>query len=91
MTDMDQLLARIGDLPLDSRLSGIEQAVLAGLAEARRPVLSGPAFGLIAGCALLVGMAATVGTGGSRPGADFYPLGVSGALAPSSLLGDGHE
>jgi hypothetical protein len=33
MTDIDHLLAQIGDLPLDPRLSGIDGAVFAGLAK----------------------------------------------------------
>jgi hypothetical protein len=89
MTDIDRLLAQIGELPLDPRLSGIDGAVFAGLAEAAQPAIPRAAFGAIAGFAMVAGALAT--TFSSAPGrhADLYPLGMPGALAPSTLLGDG--
>jgi len=89
MTDIDHLLAQISDLPLDPRLAGIDNAVFAGLAEATRPAISSPAFGAIAGFAVLAGVLATTFPNASGRHADLYPLGKPGALAPSTLLGDG--
>ena len=89
MTDIDHLLAQIGSLPLDPRLSAIDDAVFAGLAEANRPVLSRAAFGAIAGLALGVGILATASPSAHSHHAEVYPLGMPGALAPSTLLGDG--
>jgi len=89
MTDIDQLLARIGALPLDPRLSGIDGAVFAGLAEATRPAVSRAAFGAIAGFAMAAGIvAATYPHAPSRP-ADLYLIGIPGALVPSTLLEGG--
>jgi len=89
MTDIDQLLARIGRLPLDPRLGGIDAAVFAGLADATRPVAPRAALAAIAGFATGIGVLATVSE--SPPGrhVELYQLGMPGALAPSTLLADG--
>ena len=89
MTDIDHLLAQIGDLPLDPRLASIDSAVFAGLAEATRPAIPSSAFGAIAGFAVLAGVLATTFPNSPRGNADLFPLGKPGALAPSTLLGDG--
>ncbi|HZU63986.1 MAG TPA: hypothetical protein VFF98_09910 [Novosphingobium sp.] len=87
MTDLDRLLARLGQLPPDARLAGIDEAVFAGLAAARDPVLPRGALGAVAGLALLLG--ALAGGLPAAPAGGALPLGVPGELAPSSLLGDG--
>lgn len=89
MTDIDHLLAQIGDLPLDPRLAGIDKAVFAGLADATRPIIPSAALGAIAGFAILAGVLAASFPNPPRGQADLYPLGQPGALAPSTLLGDG--
>lgn len=88
MTDLDQLLTQIGELPPDPRLARIDAAVFAGLAEAMHPVVPRAAFGAIAGLALSVGVLATAMPGRPSHHADLYPLGAPGPLAPSTLLGD---
>jgi len=86
MTDIDQLLAQIGDLPLDPRLSGIDAAVFAGLAEAVRPAVPRAAFGAIAAFAMVAGLLASsvAPAPGQQAGRD--PLGIPDALTPSTLL-----
>ena len=86
MTDIDHLLVQIGELPLDPRLSGIDGAVFAGLAEATRPAVPRAAFGAIAGFALVAGIMASALPGAPGHHADLTPLGIPGALAPSTLL-----
>ena len=89
MTDIDHLLAQIGALPLDPRLSEIDGAVFAGLTEATRPAIPRAAFGAIAGCAMVAGVLVSTLPNGSSHHTNLYPLGMPGALAPSTLLGDG--
>ena len=89
MTDIDHLLAQIGELPLDPRLSGIDQAVFAGLAEAMQPAIPRAAFGAIAGFAMFAGVVASTLPNATNHHANLYPLGLPGALAPSTLLADG--
>jgi len=85
MTNIDLLLARLGDMPLDPRLAQIDDAVFAGLDAARQPVLSRAALGSVAGLAMMVGVLANVLP--ARPAPDA-PFGMPSQLAPSSLLGD---
>ena len=89
MTDIDTLLAQIGALPLDPRLLGIDSAVFSGFAEASRPAVPRAAFGAIAGFAMVAGLLASVLPDASRHPANLSPLGVPGALMPSTLLEDG--
>ena len=89
MTDIDQLLAQIGSLPLDPRLSGIDGAVFTGLTEATRPAVPRAAFGVIAGLAMVAGVVASTFPNAPGHRADLYPFGMTAALAPSTLLEDG--
>jgi len=89
MTDVDQLLAQIGELPLDPRLAGIDGAVFAGLAEAAKPAVPRAAFGAITGFAMVAGILASSFPDTPSARADLYPLGTPVALAPSTLLGEG--
>ena len=84
MTDIDDLLARLGTAAPDPRLEGIEAAVLIGVEQARQPALSVPVLAGIAAVALVSG--AWIG-GGTPPRPDPDPLGQGLALAPSTLLG----
>lgn len=88
MTDLDTMLTHIGELPLDPRLDGIDDAVFAGLAEAARPAVPRAALGAVAALAMSVGMLASASPQAPRSHADLFPLGEPGVLAPSTLLGD---
>lgn len=85
MTQIDDLLARLGAAAPDPRLEMIEAAVMEGAERARQPALSVPMLAGIAALALVSGALVGGGIGGgSRPPAD--PLGQGLALAPSTLL-----
>jgi len=86
MTDLDPLLARLGTLPLDPRLAGLDDRVLAGLEAARQPGMSPVMLGAMTGLAMMVGVMASALPAGRT--ASLAPLGVPAQLAPSSLLGD---
>lgn len=83
MTQIDDLLARLGAAAPDPRLEMIEAAVMEGAERARQPALSVPMLAGIAALALVSG-ALVSGGSASRPPAD--PLGQGLALAPSTLL-----
>lgn len=83
MTQIDDLLARLGSAAPDPRLDMIEDAVLQGAERARQPALSMPMLAGIAALAIVSG--AWMG-GGSAPRAPADPLGQGLALAPSTLL-----
>ena len=88
MTDLDHLLASLGDMPLDPRLAGIDQAVFARLEAARQPVISRVGLGAVAALAMLVGtMATALPSRPVYPGSP-YPLGIPRDLVPSTLLGE---
>lgn len=88
MSNLDQTLRRIGDLPVPAGLAGIDDAVLAGFA-ARRLEVAGASrmMSLAAAFALLLGVAGGGLFGGSpvaaQPMSAFSP---DNALAPSTLL-----
>lgn len=84
MANLDEMLTQLGNAPLDARLAGIDEAVLAGLAahdttSATRSI----AFAAVAALAFGVFSA---GFAGSPATASVSPFGVPSALAPSSLL-----
>lgn len=94
MTDLDQLLARVRDLPPDPRLTSIDAGVFDGLAAlAARPSLPRDAFGMAFGIALLVGLVGAALPTPPTPtqASSLFPLGAPPALAPSTLLDGGHE
>ena len=84
MSNLDEMLARIGNEPLPSRLAMMDEAVFAGLAQYDRSNAA-KSFGIAAVVALAVGV-----VGAGLPGTPTAPLdtpfGVPPALAPSSLL-----
>ena len=86
MTDIDHLLASLGGLPLDPRLSAIDDAVLQGIEAARQPAFSRVGLGAVAALAMMAGALGTALPAGHRAGP--APLGVPGELAPSVLLAD---
>ena len=86
MSNLDEMLARIGNEPLPSRLAMMDEAVFAGLAQYNRPSAA-KSFGIAAVVALAVGVvgAGLPGTPAVAAPSDM-PFGVPPALAPSSLL-----
>lgn len=89
MDDIDAILARLRDLPLDARLDSIDGAVLAGLVSGRPARLSVPAVAMVAALSLAIGVAGSYAPADRRPAAAAFPLGAAAALAPSTLLGSG--
>ena len=84
MNDLDELLGRLRDMPVDPRLTAIDGVVMNGLnarLERRTTVRSAALAGL---AALALGMAASVAPG--VPAQAAAPFGSPPALAPSSLL-----
>jgi len=80
MRDLDDLLTRLAQMPPDPRLDRLDEAVRAGLEQARHPVMGLAGLGAVAGLALVAGMLA------SQPHPAPPSLGM--ALAPSTLLGE---
>lgn len=83
MRDIDDLLTRLGDLPPDPRVAGIDAAVLEGMARAA-PVWGGAGLGVVAVLALLLGVASSLP--GQARAASPTMLGLNPALTPSALL-----
>ena len=86
MANLDEMLTQLGNAPLDARLAGIDEAVLAGLAahdttSATRSI----AFAAVAALAFGVFSAGFAGSPATAT-ASVSPFGVPSALAPSSLL-----
>lgn len=86
MYNLDEMLTRLGNAPLDPRLAMMDEVVFAGLA-ARDTTSASRSLGLAAVAALAIGLISTglPGTPGvAAP--SVAPFGVPPALAPSSLL-----
>lgn len=83
MTQIDDLLARLGAAAPDPRLEMIEVAVLEGAELARRPALS---VSMLTGIAVLALVSGALIGGGAGARAPVDPLGQGLALAPSTLL-----
>lgn len=82
--DIDTALAGLRAAPTDIRLEQLEDAVIAGLAEARAQNAIGPRTMLLAGAgAMLVGLA---GTTFPETAASASPALAPLAYAPSTLL-----
>lgn len=86
MSNLDDMLAQIGNAPLPSRLAMMDEAVFAGLAQYDRSSAA-KSFGIAVVVALAVGV-----VGAGLPGTPAVaaptatPFGVPSALVPSSLL-----
>lgn len=91
MDDIDGVLGRLRDLPLDPRLSTIDTAIFNGIAHAPRPALSRGGLALMMMLSLSLGLAGTFVPASSSTVAPISALGAPSALAPSSLLGAGDE
>ena len=86
MYNLDEMLTRLGNAPLDPRLAMMDEVVFAGLA-ARDTTSASRSLGLAAVAARAIGLISTglPGTPGvAAP--SVAPFGVPPALAPSSLL-----
>lgn len=91
MKDLDTALARLKDLPADTRLESIDDSVLAAVAARHRGDAPGSTvlFGAAAGLALSIGLLAAAIPDREARAASITPFGAPPALAPSSLLGTG--
>lgn len=88
MTDLDHLLAGLGERPVDPRLAAIDAAVFAGLAVEQRPALSRAGLGTLTALAMVAGVLATAFPAPPARAGGLAPLGVSADLLPSTLLGE---
>lgn len=87
MSELDQSLRRIANLPVPASLELIDDTVFAGLAAQRRvPAASGRAIGLAGAFALVLGL----GSGGLATAhatqVRISPFASDNPLAPSTLL-----
>lgn len=87
MNDINDMLLRIRDLPIDPRLAEIDDAVLDGLAARDRAEFSARGLAMVAGLSLVIGLAGSLVPQPSS--ASPTALVASTALAPSTLLGGG--
>lgn len=85
MSELDELLGRMGAEPLPAALAAIDGAVLAGLGQRREANLVRRGLLLASGVAVLVGLAGTLAP--SSPASAEPLLGLPDA-APSHLLVD---
>ncbi|MDE2434777.1 MAG: hypothetical protein KGM49_00820 [Sphingomonadales bacterium] len=86
MDDIDSLLTRMRDLPLDPRLGSIDDAVLAGLAPQGQSQISASALAMVAAASLGIGLAGSLAPAEPVHAASLFPLSEPVALAPSTLL-----
>jgi hypothetical protein len=88
VTDVETLLARLRDAPLDSRLDGLDARVMAEIAGIpTAPSLGATAFGLASVMALVVGIAGAAVPASPADATPISPFDANQALAPSTLLG----
>lgn len=89
MTDIDEALSRLKNLPGDPRLQRIEAVVLDAISQPGGAGLreSNAVLGIAAGLALSVGLVAAAIPDHQAEAASITPFGAPPALAPSSLLG----
>lgn len=85
MTELDELLGRIGAEPTPAALAAIEGAVLAGIDQRREASVARRGLLLASGVAVLVGLGGTLAP--SSPASAEPLLGMPDA-APSHLLVD---
>lgn len=87
MNHIDNLLAQMRDMPLDPHLDAIDDAVLDGLAEAKRTRVSTSAMATVGALSLAIGMLGSLAPAQPVRAASVFPLGAPATLAPSTLLG----
>lgn len=88
MTDLDHLLAGLGERPLDPRLDAIDTAVFAGLAAEQQPAFSRGGLGVLTALAMVAGVLATAFPAPAARAQSAMPPGISADLLPSTLLGE---
>jgi hypothetical protein len=92
MTDLDDVLGKLGTSPVPAALASIDAAVFAGLTRRRAAssATSGRVMGIAAAAALGIGVAAAaLPETAAQAAPALPPFGISATLAPSNLLGDG--
>jgi hypothetical protein len=87
MDNIDSLLGRMRDLPLDPRLDAIDSVVFEGLARQAGSHVSSSAMAMVAVLSLGIGLAGSLAPAEPAHAATVFPLGAPAALAPSTLLG----
>lgn len=88
MTDLDTLLGRLRDAPLDPRLHGLDDRVMAEVGRIQAsPSVGNTTFGIAAVVALLIGIAGSALPAASAGASTITPFDARLALAPSTLLG----
>ena len=87
MDELDHLLSRLRDAPLDPRLGGLESRVMAEIARIQAiPRLGATTFGIAAATALFIGIAGSAVPTQSADSNPVSPFDARLALAPSTLL-----
>lgn len=89
MDDLDTTLSRMKALPIDPRLTTIDDAVLAGLARQLRSHVSMRAMIVMTALSLGIGLVGAAVPSAPAGAASVFPLGAPAMLAPSTLLGSG--
>lgn len=88
MTELDTLLGRLRDAPLDPRLHGLDSRVMAEIARIQAtPSVGNTTFGIAAVVALFIGIAGSALPTASAGASTITPFDAPLALAPSTLLG----
>lgn len=85
MSDLDRMLGAMRTMPTDARLTGIESAVIAGVARRRERAVARRSLALAGVLAIGIGWAGTV-LPAAQAQASPVPIGMSD-YAPSRLLG----
>ena len=89
MSNLDEMLAQLGGVPLPPRLAMIDETIFSALAEQQNSLATNSlrSLSIAAIAALALGIVSTGFSGGPALAASSVsPFGVPPALAPSSLL-----
>lgn len=90
-TDLDRSLGHLAAASPDAALHGLEERVLAGIAERRQQALATRITVTFASVALLMGVGSAVLPAARASATATAPFGMPSALAPSSLLLSGGQ
>lgn len=86
-TDLDHILGRLRDAPLDHRLDQLEPGVWARIDAARREAPQGGAWGWRAAlAAVMLSFGALAGGVAAAQSQESSPFAIHSSLAPSTLL-----
>ena len=89
MSNLDEILAQLGGMPLPPRLAMIDETVFSALAEQQKTLASSSfrSLSIAAIAALVFGVVSTgFSSSPALAASSVSPLGVPAALVPSSLL-----